>query len=68
MQQRQAGPPHMAAPSRKRPLDEEEEEEDDQRPEGDSEWEEGDGDPCPNCGAVYRCGFTHLYGHGLLFC
>ncbi len=51
---------HPSAASRRHRDDEDDEEDEDEEedPPGrlnDAEYADGEGDPCPNCGRVYRC-------------
>lgn len=49
----QAGPGH--GPRRHRDVDDEDDDEEDEGPvPGDDQYADGEGDPCPNCGRVYR--------------
>jgi len=59
----QAGPGHGPRRHRDDDSDNDDEEEDGPVP-GDDQYADGEGDPCPNCGRVYRCAFCPvLCGH-----
>jgi hypothetical protein len=58
----QARPAERGSAPRHTGYDEDDDEEDDDDDDADGGFADGEGDPCPNCGRVYR--YLHLLCHG----